>query len=162
ARPEELAEVLRGHELVAHDYKAFGKELAGLGVAPAFDTQLGAYLIDPGRTDYTVADLLEDHAIELVVEGEDEAQTDVVRNAAGRRRLREPLEERLASTEMDDLYARIELPLVEVLCAMELAGVQVDSYKLSEIAHKLSEQVEELQARAHELAGVEFALGSPK
>jgi DNA polymerase I len=164
APAEELAAAIDGRELEldAHDYKAFGRGLAALGVAPAFDTQLAAYLIDPGRADYAVRDLLEDHAIELVVEGEDEPKIDVVRAAAAALRLRPPLAERLASTEMDDLYARVELPLVEVLCAMELAGVQVDAYRLSELAAKLTEQVEELQARAHELAGEEFALGSPK
>jgi DNA polymerase-1 len=159
---EDLAGAIDGTRLDTHDYKAFGRELSAKGVSPAFDTQLAAYLIDPGRSEYLVRDLLEDHAIELVVEGEDETQTDVVRAAAGALRLRQPLAERLAQVEMDDLYARVELPLVEVLCAMELAGVQVDAYRLSELAAKLTEQVEELQARAHELAGTEFALGSPK
>ena len=47
----------------------------------------------------------------------------------------------------------IELPLVPVLCAMERAGVAIDTARMGEIAARVSEQVEALEARAHELAG---------
>ena len=76
--------------------------------------------------------------------------------------LRSGLEQRLADREMDDVLNRIELPLVPVLCAMERAGIAIDTAAMGEIAAKVSEHCEELVARAHELAGGEFALGSPK
>ncbi len=63
---------------------------------------------------------------------------------------------------MTDLYEDIELPLVPVLGAMEAAGISVDTYRLAEIAAKLADQVEELEARCHELAGGPFVIGSPK
>jgi DNA polymerase-1 len=43
---------------------------------------------------------------------------------------------------------------------MEKAGVRIDTYRMGEITARLSERVEELEARAHELAGEEFVLGS--
>ena len=49
-----------------------------------------------------------------------------------------------------------------VLCAMERAGVAIDSARMGEIAARVSEQVEALEEQAHELAGEPFALGSPK
>jgi DNA polymerase-1 len=63
---------------------------------------------------------------------------------------------------MTSLYHEIELPLVPVLGAMEAVGIRVDTYRLAEIAAKLADQVEELEARCHELAGGPFAIGSPK
>ena len=59
-------------------------------------------------------------------------------------------------------WSDIELPLVPVLCAMERAGVAIDSARMGEIAARVSEQVEALEEQAHELAGEPFALGSPK
>jgi DNA polymerase-1 len=85
-----------------------------------------------------------------------------VRRAAGPLRLREPLDARVAERGMADLMQRVELPLIGVLCGMERAGVAIDAARMGEIAHKVSEQCEELEQRAAELAGRPFALGSPK
>ena len=63
---------------------------------------------------------------------------------------------------MMSLYEEIELPLVPVLADMEQAGVQVDAYRLAEIAAKLRDQVDELEGQAHEMAGGPFTIGSPK
>jgi DNA polymerase-1 len=43
---------------------------------------------------------------------------------------------------------------------MEEAGVRIDTYRMGEITARLAERVEELEARAYELAGEEFVLGS--
>ena len=154
------AEVLGRSDLVAHDYKSLWPLLPETN-ALSFDTQLAAYLIDPGRQDYRLDDLLEESAVELEVEGDDETRA-LVRAAAGPLRIRPRLAERLEDTGMDDLYVRVELPLVSVLADMERTGVAIDGARMGEIAHKVSEQAAELEARAHELAGEPFALGSPK
>jgi DNA polymerase-1 len=154
------AEVLGRSDLVAHDYKSLWPLLPDTN-ALSFDTQLAAYLIDPGRQDYRLDDLLEESAVELEVEGDDETRA-LVRAAAGPLRIRTRLSERLEDTGMDDLYVRVELPLVSVLADMERTGVAIDGARMGEIAHKVSEQAAELEARAHELAGEPFALGSPK
>ncbi len=154
------AEVLGRADLVAHDYKSLWPLLPETN-ALSFDTQLAAYLIDPGRQDYRLDDLLEESAVELEVEGDDETRA-LVRAAAGPLRIRTRLAERLEDTGMDDLYVRVELPLVSVLADMERTGVAIDGARMGEIAHKVSEQAAELEARAHELAGEPFALGSPK
>ncbi len=43
---------------------------------------------------------------------------------------------------------------------MEHAGVKVDTYRMGEITARLADRVEELEAKAYELAGEEFLLGS--
>jgi DNA polymerase-1 len=43
---------------------------------------------------------------------------------------------------------------------MEDAGVKIDTYRMGEITARLADRVEELEARAQQLAGEEFLLGS--
>ena len=43
---------------------------------------------------------------------------------------------------------------------MEDVGVRIDTYRMGEITARLADRVEELEARAQELAGEEFMLGS--
>ena len=52
------------------------------GLALAFDTYLAAYLIDPGRSDYAIADLVEEAALGLDVAAEEETAR-LVKAAAG-------------------------------------------------------------------------------
>jgi DNA polymerase-1 len=45
---------------------------------------------------------------------------------------------------------------------MEQTGVRIDTYRMGEITARLRDRVEELEARAYDLAGEEFVLGSPQ
>ena len=44
---------------------------------------------------------------------------------------------------------------------MEEAGVKIDTYRMGEITARLAERVEELAAKAYELAGEEFMSARP-
>ncbi|MFL5934359.1 MAG: DNA polymerase, partial [Gaiellaceae bacterium] len=148
-RPERLE-----GELIAHDAKS-------LRVEAADDTMILAYLIEPGRAEYALDDLAAEYGVELVPVPEAEEETAaLVRHAAATLRLREPLLERVRERGEEPLYREIELPLTEVLAAMEGAGVKVDTYRMGEITARLADRVEELEAKAYELAGEEFMLGS--
>src|SRR5436305_10463477 len=46
------------------------------------------------------------------------------------------------------------------MVAMEQVGVKIDTYRMGEITARLADRVEELEAKAQELAGEEFMLGS--
>src|SRR5205085_6372116 len=70
------------------------------------------------------------------------------------------LRARLRERGSEELYDRVELPLTAVLAAMEDSGVKIDTYRMGEITARLADRVEELEARAYELAGEEFMLGS--
>ena len=141
-------------ELVAHDAKA-------LRVQAADDTMIAAYLIEPSRASYELDDLAAEYGVELHPEPETEEETaQLVRHAAATLRLRDPLLERVRERGHEQLYREIELPLTPVLVEMEQAGVRIDTYRMGEITARLADRVEELEARAHELAGEEFMLGS--
>jgi DNA polymerase-1 len=141
-------------ELVVHDAKS-------LGVTATDDTLLAAYLIEPGRATYELNDLAAEYGVEIVPTPEaDEETTALVRSAEIPRRLVTPMLERLDERGLTSLYREVELPLTDVLADMERAGVKIDTYRMGEITARLAERVTELEARAHELAGEEFMLGS--
>jgi len=131
------------------------------GLQPAGDVSIAAYLVDPNRATYEIADLAEEAGLELHVQADPETAA-LVAAAAATVRLHPPMLERLEQRELTRLYEEVELPLVPVLAAMEAAGVRIDVYRLAEIAAKLRDQVDELELRAHELADGPFTLGSPK
>ena len=150
------ATLLRDAELVAHDAKALH-----LPFAPAEDTMLAAYLIEPGRSAYLIDDLAAEYGLELEPEpSAEETTASLVRHAEAPRRLAATMRERLVERGSLELYENIELPLTAVLAAMEDAGVKIDTYRMGEITARLKDRVEELEALATNLAGEEFMLGS--
>ena len=90
----------------------------------------------------------------------DEETATLVRHAEAARRLAPVLRERLRERGSEVLYDHIELPLAAVLASMEDAGIKIDTYRMGEITARLADRVEELETKAHELAGEEFMLGS--
>lgn len=63
---------------------------------------------------------------------------------------------------LEKVYREIEMPLVPVLAGVEQNGVKVDVPLLRTISVELAGRMDELQQRAHQEAGGEFNLGSPK
>jgi len=157
----ELAPRLRAAHVVAHDFKSLPRDLYRVGIEPADDTLLMAYLIEPGRASYELDDLAAEYGIELEPAPAAEEETAaLVRHAAAVLRLAPLLRERIAERGLEPLYRQVELPLSPVLAAMEDAGVKIDTYRMGEITARLADRVEELEAKAYELAGEEFLLGS--
>jgi len=125
------------------------------------DTLIAAYLVDPGRSGYELDDLAREYGLELAPDPATEEETaSLVRHAEAARRLAPTLRARLREWGMERLYDEVELPLGVVLAAMEDAGIRIDTYRMGEITARLVERVEELEARALELGGEEFQLGS--
>jgi len=145
---------LRETEIVTYDAKT-------LRVSAVEDTLIAAYLIDPGRAAYELDDLAAEYGVEVQPAPEaDEETAALVRRAALPPRLAPLMRERLQERGSVDLYERVELPLTDVLGAMEDVGVRIDTYRMGEITARLQERLEELEARGYELAGEEFVLGS--
>ena len=142
---------------LAHDAKPLR-----LGHAPADDTLIAAYLVDPGRSGYELDDLAREYGLELVPEPGDRGGDGVrscgtpSRHGGSLRRFGRALRE----WGMERLYDEVELPLTAVLADMEDAGIRIDTYRMGEITARLAERVEELEASALDLAGEEFQLGS--
>jgi DNA polymerase-1 len=125
------------------------------------DTLIAAYLVDPGRAGYELDDLAREHGLELVpVPAAEEETAALVRRAEAARRLAPQLRARLREWGVERLYDEVELPLTAVLADMEDAGIKIDAYRMGEITARLAERVEELEAKAFDLAEEEFQLGS--
>lgn len=60
------------------------------------------------------------------------------------------------------LYREIELPLVEVLARMEIAGVAVDRSALIELSTAFTAEIARLERESEQAVGHPVALGSPK
>jgi DNA polymerase-1 len=71
------------------------------------------------------------------------------------------LEPLLADPALARLYREVDLPLVEVLAELELAGVRLDVGVLEDLARSMRIRRDEALARAVELAGEPFNLNSP-
>jgi DNA polymerase-1 len=154
-----VVEALAEPGLIGHDVKAVLRATGAERLAPAFDTALAAYLLDPGRNGYALDDLLREHALTVATEGEG---AEALREAIGARLLLEPLTQRLAERRLLPLLADLELPLVPVLAELERVGIAVDIPVLEAIAARCASEVAELETEAHRLAGGAFTLGSPK
>ncbi|MDU1145448.1 DNA polymerase I [Aeromonas rivipollensis] len=64
--------------------------------------------------------------------------------------------------ELAKVFTEIELPLLPVLARMELMGTTIDPKLLHQQSQEIEVRLAELERQAHELAGQEFNLSSPK
>jgi DNA polymerase I len=67
-----------------------------------------------------------------------------------------------ADPKLHYVYEAIEMPVSRVLLTMERNGVLIDAALLQQQSSELGLKMLELEARAHEIAGQPFNLGSPK
>ena len=78
-------------------------------------------------------------------------------------RLHEVLMPKLeAEASLNEIYQRLELPLVPVLSKIERNGAYVSIDKLRAQSHEIAIRLAELESQACELAGQPFNLASPK
>ncbi len=60
------------------------------------------------------------------------------------------------------VYSAIEMPLLTVLASIERNGVAIDSDMLMQQTHELKTNMQEIEIKAHDLAGESFNMASPK
>ncbi len=68
----------------------------------------------------------------------------------------------LKKENLEDLFFKIEMPLMEVLAKMELAGISLDEKWLAQESIDLENDLRQLEAKIFELSGEEFNVNSPK
>ena len=143
-----------------------------------FDILIGAYLLNPLKSDYTPETIAAEH-LGLQIPGWAECfGKQKVQEAAGAspdrfmeyccyvayvaRRAAQELERKLTETGMDSLMGDIEMPLSLVLYDMEREGVEVRREELKAYGDALVARIEELEQSIHAQAGVAFNIKSPK
>ena len=128
-----------------------------------FDTELAAYLINPGGRNLSLPDLTE-RFLGLVNAEQEESlfsQFDGL-GAVSILQLVPILSNELASREMSALMNDLEIPVLIELADMERTGIGVDTSKLRGLSAFFRGEVERETSGAHKEAGKEFNVGSPK
>ena len=77
-------------------------------------------------------------------------------------KLKHILEKELKKQGVEDLFYKIEMPLVRVLATMERNGARVDTEALRETSRLFTERMVQLENEIHALAGFPFNIASPK
>lgn len=156
-------------EKSVHDLKRATALLTPLGIELAGvsdDTLIAAYVLDPTRSKYELADL----AREAVgaetggpaYEGWSEGGWQTAEAADLTAQVARVLRERIDEKNLGRIYREIELPLAPMLYRMERAGIRVDLNVLNDLSHHLGAELSKLTDKICGLAGREFNINSPK
>ncbi len=159
----------------AHVFANHGIRLAGI----AHDTMLQSYVLEAHRS-HNMDDLAERHLGRTTIRYEDvcgkgasqigfdevavERATEyAAEDAEVTLALHQSLWPRVESAAaLRYVYESIEMPVSKILFEMERIGVLVDRERLAAQSAQIARRLAELEARAQELAGQPFNLGSPK
>ncbi|WNH08921.1 DNA polymerase I [Thalassobellus suaedae] len=76
--------------------------------------------------------------------------------------LKEHFEKELGDANTQKLFDDIEIPLLRVLAAMEVEGINLDVAFLNSLSEDLNNDIKTLEAKIYETAGEEFNIASPK
>ncbi len=134
-------------------------EISGI----AFDTELAAYLINPGGRNLDISDLSERYLGQSVVQATEDLFSAFDGSLAAVIYALVPvLEKEIENRDMQALLADLEIPTMIELSHMERDGVAVDLKKLQSLATFFRGEVERETGAAHKVAGREFNVGSPK
>ncbi len=144
-----------------------------------FDTMVAAHVLDSTRPTYKLdalaAEFLNHRCIpieEMIGRGKNQVTIDTVpiemvatyaaEDADVTLRLADVLAAKLDEEGLMDLLAKLEMPLLPVLCRMEQLGVRVEATILKKMEVQLSRQADKLRERIVSLAGHEFNVNSTK
>ena len=147
-----------------------GMSISGL----AMDTAIAAYLVAPGTRNFELPDLVQRYLKKTLdsTDGASSKQTlfdeaeetgDVLAvHARATLDLAEHFGRDLTERGAMDLMRNIELPLIDILARMEVAGIAVDEKSLKSLESSFDADAQAAVKQAHDAAGHEFNLGSPK
>ena len=143
-----------------------------------FDILIGAYLLNPLKSDYDVETIASEH-LDLMIPGRAELLGKLkLKEAMGQKpdqfmeyccysayvslQAAGVLADKLQKAGMDRLMREVEMPLSLVLYDMEREGVEVRREELKAYGDALAARIGELESSIHTQAGVDFNINSPK
>lgn len=128
-----------------------------------WDASLMGYLLNPASNKYTMPELM--HSYDAGVQEPEEAWTDSMKlgwQCYGLAQIGERLQKKLMLFDLLPLYQEIEFPLVQVLAAMEQAGIYLNRESLARQTREASSIIADLEQEIYDLAGRQFNIASPK
>jgi len=153
ADPADLVAALGDRAVIAHDAKAWGAIPENL----THDTLLAAYLLEPARRGFPFAEICEERGLKA-----DDGTEPIAADAALLQALAGWQREQLDDRGLTGLMDEVELPLVPVLRAMEIAGVRLNKERLAAIRVRVQDEIADLERDIFELADDQFTIGSPQ
>lgn len=144
-----------------------------------FDTMLASFLLDPMRRSHSLDALTSEiigHTMipisDLIGKGKNQITIDQIdtqrvceyasEDADFTWRLYEILEKQMTGSHVEPLFRETEMPLIDVLAAMEQNGISLDTKLLATLSESMGERIEELALSVHEAAERPFNIDSPK
>ena len=159
---EQLSRVAAGAERFAiFDLKSQLDNLKIQKKENCFDVTVAAYLLNPLKSNYDYEDVAREQ-LGLVIEEKSEEYVKVCYEAYTAFAASRILLDKLKETGMDELFTKIEMPLVFALYHMEKNGVRVNSDALKEYGNQLAVHIQALEKEIYEEAGETFNINSPK
>jgi len=164
-----------GHNL-KYDFMVLQR--AGLEISPlSFDTMIAEWLINPASRNLGLKNLAwvrlgyeMTHIEELIGKGRGQKTMDKVSiseaapyaaaDAAICLRLIPLLREDLRKQEAESLFAKMEMPLIRVLAAMESAGIKLDRDFFKKFSKELQQRLGAIETQIQDAVGYEFNLNS--
>lgn len=155
--------------VISYQTKQTYKYLRILNIDPQvqfFDIQIAHYLIQPERS-HQLSHLTESY-LEYTLLNIPNSPTvnQIVSIACEKVELYQPLYQvltkELKESQLEKLFYKIEMPLSNILGEMELQGIRLDSEILKESSEQITREIEDLENKIFEYAGVTFNLASPK
>jgi len=138
---------------IVHDPKLF-QLLAGRASNLKHATQIYSYLLRPTTANHNFADVVMRQFNAMIGGGPGE-------RADYLQRLVPVLRAQIDEQELQDAYAKIDLPLARVLADMERIGIRVDPRELDKMSQTMEKEIRRLEKDIWELAGNEFNINSP-
>ncbi len=143
----------------------------------SFDTMLASYLLNPNKANHNLEDVCLDYLgikkssfNDVTDKGKlnfrevpvDDATQYSGEDAAAVLKLKKQLAPVLEKEELAKLFNDIEVPLIEVLADMEMAGVKINASLMNDFSGQLQSELASIEKRIYFIAGEEFNINSPK
>lgn len=144
-----------------------------------YDTMVASYVLNPERHSHSLAaiaqEMLQHTSIEfkdVVGQGKkactfDQVKLDIAseyacEDASLTYLLHEQLAEKVKASGLEELFYKLEMPLVSVLMRMEMSGVKVDVFLLNKLAADYEIKLKAMEEEIFAISGVNFNINSPK
>ena len=145
----------------------------------SFDGFIAAYLVEPARKNYDLAEVtFENVSYKMISEEDvlgkgakkltydqvnsDEMNRFILSQIEGVTRLQAYFEKKLEELSLVSLFKEVEVPLVKILSDIEFTGFRVDKEQIDQLDEQLITKIAEIEASVYEMAGESFNINSPK